>query len=100
MDNIVSRFLENGQQRRAWLDGKISNVIDYYTPPHLRQATRFAAEMNPIQGMSDSMSQFGVAMDPNVPSGERWQAGRLAVGGALSGGQNGDRNDKLAEYGF
>lgn len=70
----INQFIANGQDRRAWLDDKVSGVVDYYTPPHLRQATRFAAEMNPIQGMSDSMSQFGVAMNPNVSMDERRRA--------------------------
>jgi hypothetical protein len=72
-DNI-NQFIANGQDRRAWLDDKVSGVVDYYTPPHLRQATRFAAEMNPIQGMSDSMSQFGVAANPSVSMDERRRA--------------------------
>jgi hypothetical protein len=72
-DNI-NQFIANGQDRRAWLDDKVSGVVDYYTPPHLRKAARFASEMNPIQGMSDSMSQFAVAANPSATMDDRRRA--------------------------
>ena len=75
-------FIERGPDRRAWLDDTIGGAVEYLTPPNLRPAVSMAAQMNPIQGMSDSMSQFGVATDPNRSMDERRAA---AMGSAVEG---------------
>jgi len=76
----LGEFLGNGQQRRQWLDNTIGGMLTNLTPPNLRPAAEFAAQMNPIQGMSDSMAQFGVATDPNQsPEARRSAAINSAV---------------------
>jgi len=67
-------FMERGPGRREWLDDNVSDFMNYITPPNLRPAVEFAGQMNPIQGMSDSMSQFGVAIDPDRSMDERRRA--------------------------
>lgn len=70
----VLDFINNGQQRRSWLDENVADFVEYITPPNLRPAAEFVGQMNPIQGMSDSMSQFGVAIDPDRSMDERRRA--------------------------
>ncbi|WP_304189105.1 hypothetical protein [Lentibacter algarum] len=67
-------FIERGPERREWLDDNVSDFMNYMTPPNLRPVVEFAGQMNPIQGMADSMSQYGVATDPNRSMDERRRA--------------------------
>jgi hypothetical protein len=77
--------LDAGRKRREWLDGTIRELFEYITPPNLRPTVEMAAQMNPIQGMSDSMSQFGVAMDPNqTPEARRSAALSSAIEAGLA----------------
>mgnify|MGYP002624649948 CR=1 FL=1 len=75
-------FINSGPQRRAWLDENVSDFVEYITPPNLRPTVEMAAQMNPIQGMSDSMQQFGVATDPSRSMEDRRNA---AIGSAVEG---------------
>lgn len=75
-------FLANGQQRRQRLDQAVGDFMTYITPPNLRPAAEMAAQMNLIQGMSDSMQQFGVATDPTQPADVRRRA---AIGSGVEG---------------
>ena len=75
-------FIRSGPDRRVWLDEQVGDLVEYFTPPNLRPAAEFAAQMNPIQGMSDSMSQFGVAVDPSRSMEDR----RAAALGSVAEG--------------
>ena len=75
-------FIERGPERTEWLSDTIGGAVEYLTPPNLRPVVEMAAQFNPIQGMSDSMSQFGVAMDPARSMDERRAA---AMGSAVEG---------------
>lgn len=55
---------ERRQKRSQWLDRTINDAVEYMTPPNLRPAVNFAAQVNPIQGMSDAMQASGVVFDP------------------------------------
>ena len=74
-----------GPQRRAALDEKVGDFMTYITPPHLRPAVEMVGQMNPVQGMADSMSQFGVAADPNqLPEARRRAAAQSALEAVLA----------------
>ena len=75
-------FIERGPERSEWLSDTIGGAVEYLTPPNLRPVVEMAAQFNPIQGMSDSMSQFGVAVDPSRSMDERRAA---ALGSAVEG---------------
>lgn len=75
-------FIERGPERTEWLSDTIGGAVEYLTPPNLRPVVEMAAQFNPIQGMSDSMSQFGVAVDPSRSMDERRAA---ALGSAVEG---------------
>lgn len=64
-------FIEAGPQRRQWLDDTVGDFVEYITPPNLRPAVDMVAQMNPIQGMVDSMSSFDVATDRSRSMDER-----------------------------
>ena len=49
-------------------------MVTHYTPPALRDKLGLLAQFNPIQGMADSMSQFGVATDPSRSMDDRRKA--------------------------
>ena len=65
---------EAGQQRRKWLDETVGGAVEYITPPNLRPAVGFAAQMNPIQGMGDAMQAGGVVFDPEQTTEARKRA--------------------------
>jgi hypothetical protein len=75
----VMDFINNGQQRRAWLDENVSDFVEYITPPNLRPTVEMAAQVNPIQGMGDMMGDFGVAVDPSRSMDERRAAATSAA---------------------
>lgn len=75
-------FIERGPERTEWLSDTIGGAVEYLTPPNLRPVVEMAAQFNPIQGMADSMTQFGVAMDPARSMDERRAA---AMGSAVEG---------------
>ena len=56
--NIWDAITSGGQDRRKWLDETIGGAIEYITPPNLRPAVGFAAQMNPIQGMGDAKGRI------------------------------------------
>lgn len=70
----LGELLSGGQKRRQWLDQTIGDLMEYYTPPNLRPAAEFVAQMNPIQGMADSMQQGGIALDPSQTPAARKKA--------------------------
>lgn len=61
---------EAGQRRRAAL----TDAVTHYVPPEMRDRLGLLAQMNPIQGMGDSMASFGVATDSSKPMNERYSA--------------------------
>jgi len=65
---------EAGQKRRRALDDAVGGLLEYLTPPNLRPAAEFAAQVNPIQGMSDSMAASGVVFDPEQTAEARKRA--------------------------
>ncbi len=67
-------FIQAGPQRRQWLDETVGDFVESITPPNLRPAAGLLAQMNPIQGMGDSMQQFGVATDPSRSMEDRRKA--------------------------
>lgn len=67
-------FIDAGPQRRQWLDDTVGDFMTYITPPNLRPAVEMVAQMNPVQGMGDSMQQFGVATDPSRSMDDRRKA--------------------------
>lgn len=71
MDNIVSRFLENGQQRRAWLD----NIFSRLLPPELESHVNALDMLNPVSDIGRAMSSSRTVFDPNAPTDERIRAG-------------------------
>src|SRR6056300_839840 len=67
-------FLANGQQRRQRLDEAVGDFMTYITPPNLRPAASMVAQMNPIQGMANSMQSARVAFDPQQTAEARRRA--------------------------
>jgi len=65
---------EAGQKRRRALDNAVGGLLEYLTPPNLRPTAEFAAQVNPIQGMSDSMAASGVVFDPEQTAEARKRA--------------------------
>ena len=64
-------FIQAGPQRRQWLDETVGDFVESITPPNLRPAAGLLAQMNPVQGMADSMSSFDVATDRSRSMDER-----------------------------
>lgn len=74
MSGILDFLLQDGQKRRQQLDQAVSDFMTYITPPNLRPAAKVAAQMNPIQGMQDSMQAGGVVFDPEQTAEARKRA--------------------------
>lgn len=71
MDNIVSRFLADGQKRRAWLDETFSRLI----PPELDTHIRALNMLNPVADIERAGAASRVVFDPSRPTNERIRAG-------------------------
>lgn len=65
---------EAGQQRRQRLDQAVGDFMTYITPPNLRPAASMVAQMNPVQGMANSMQAASVAFDPQQTAEARRRA--------------------------
>lgn len=75
MDGVLDFFSKDaGQRRRQWLDETVGGAVNYFTPPNLRPAVNFAAQMNPIQGMGDAMQAGGIVFDPEQTAEARRRA--------------------------